>query len=265
MRFEINGTQITGSYYYDSQKKEISISGEASNASFSLEEKYKEKITGYFTSEVFTPDSISGNWKSPKGKVFDFALFSSSDEEYQSSMKELEQSWTKEELLEFSNEFKSMEIPFDYEPIDWEAEGRIEMTTEEIRKFIYPEYDPETEFGTTYFYGVKYETESYIALIYTQFYIPGAFGINNRTLYMNTYDKNGKLIKSGYLGCQCLDNNYYDYDETFEKFHIMENQILVTGTYTSASHEWAEEEGMETFSNVEEISRKINISLDGKF
>lgn len=267
MRFTVENNSISGAYYYNSQRKEIELNGSIINGNLEVDESYKDKITGHFSSNVFTSDSISGIWKSPKGLQFTFALFHSKEEEYIASLEGVKKSeWTKEEFENFIAQFELTQLPFEYAPVSVDNPDIEIFDENQIVKFAYPEYDPEVDFGYRFIFGKKFETEKFIAIVYTEVYIPGAFGIFNHSLIMKTFDKNGNFIDEKYLGCECYDNNYDDYYSTSEKFKFTKNSIIVTGEETHASQEWAEEEsGTEPFDNRSPINRTIKLTEEGKF
>ncbi len=267
MRFMVEDNAITGAYYYDSQKKEIELKGSIVDGNLEVDESFKDKVTGHFSSNVFTGDSISGIWKSPKGIQFSFALFHSKESAYLASMEEGEKNnWTEDELKRFVAQFESAQLPFEYTAISEDEPDVAFFSEDEIKKFAYPEYDPEIDFGYKCIFGKKYETENYLAIIYTEVYYPGAFGINNHSLLMKTFDPTGKLIDEKYLGCHCYDSNYDDYYSTTENFQFTKSSIKITGSETHASHEWIEEEsGTKPFEYTNPINRTIKISEEGKF
>lgn len=267
MRFTVEDNSINGAYYYDTQKKEIELKGSIINRNLEVDESFKDKVTGHFSSDVFTSDSISGIWKSPKDIQFPFALFHSKENEYLSSMEENKKNhWTNEEFKTFVSKFETGKIPFKYEPKSEDTPDVKMFTEKEIKLFAYPEFDPENDFGYHFIFGKKYETENFIALIYTEVYYPGAFGIYNHFLVMKTFSLDGKFIDEKYLGCECYDSNYDDYYSTSEEFQFNKNTIVITGTETHASQDWAEEEsGTEPFNESKPINRSIKITEEGKF
>lgn len=265
MMVEGKGENISGSYYYGSQKKELILKGYIENENLELDEIYKEKVTGHFTSAIFSLDSISGKWKSPKGKEMEFALFSSTKEDYYASMKEPEQNWTKLDFENWVAKFPKLKLPVDLEADGEDLGEEFSMNDEMIKLFLNPELDTNDFMREKYSYTGTYSTEDYIAILYTEHYLPGAFGINNHSLFMKTFSKEGKLIDEKYLGCSCFDNNMYDYYHTMEKFNFTENKIFVNGEEIYASHEWAEEENMPVFDENTTIKREIRISTEGEF
>lgn len=267
MKFEIKEGAVYGNYYYDTQKKEILLEGAVIGGNLELDEKYNDKTTGHFISDVFTTDSISGIWKSPKGKEMSFALFNSGKDNYLKSLKDPEQNWNKEEFEKWAEKFELQKIPFDIGPSAHGGENKT-FSLEEIKLFVYPDYDPDSDefMGFyNYYFGARYETPEYIALLYTEEYSPGAFGIFNNNLIMSTFTKEGRLIDSKNLGCHCYDNNYYDYWSLSEDFTINNGYIEMNGEEIYASHEWAEADSMPVFEEIKPISDKFKIGKDGKF
>ncbi len=267
MKFEIKDDSIIGNYYYDSQKKELLLEGSIVEGNLELDEKYKDKITGHFASEIFTTDSISGRWKSPKGKEMGFALFNSGKTNYLNSLKDKEQIWTKEDFEIWADKFELKKLPFEIGP---SASGQDSKTfsLEEIKMFVNSEFDPDSDdyFGYyTYYFGVRYETPEFIALLYTEEYSPGAFGIFNNELIMSTFTKEGRLIDTKNLGCHCFDNNAYDYWALNEDFTINDGYIEIKGEEIYASHEWAEVDSMPVFEEIKPINERFKMRKDGKF
>jgi len=266
MMMEVKDNSINGMYYYDSKKLEITMNGNFIDNQLELDEMYKEKITGHFKSNTFTIDSISGKWKSPKGVEMDFALFNSSKEEYYSSMKEPEQNWTKIDFENWLTKFPKLNLPINGLEADGEDLGEDHSIEDKfVLLFLNSAWETEDFIRESYSYTATYSTENYIAVLYTEHYIPGAFGINNHSLFMKTFTREGKLIDELFLGCFCFDNNRYDYYHTMEKFDFTENKIFVTGEEIYASHEWAEEENMPVFNETTPIKREIRISTEGEF
>lgn len=264
MKFELKENSISGAYYYDSQKKEITLSGNIINGQLELDEKYKEKITGHFTSSVLTTDSISGVWKSPKGKKLSFDLLASNRENYLNRLKTESQTWNKDDFEKFAVKFESASLPFIYAPISGDENNSKEFLPEEIKMFIDPEYNQDENWGNHYFYGKKIIKKNYIALIYSNEYVPGAFGIFNYNLYMLIFTPEGNLITHEYLGCNCYDNDMGSFTQTTENFEFTEEGIKITGEYLNKSHEWAEHEELPVFENREPLNAILKISDAGK-
>lgn len=264
MKFELKDHSINGAYYYDSQKKEITLSGNITNGQLELDEMYKEKITGHFTSSSLTADSISGIWKSPKGKKLSFDLLSSNRENYLNHLKKENQQWTKEDFQKFEEKFEETPLPFSYAPLSGEENNPKDLTNEEIKLFIDPGFNPDENWGNRYYYGKKITTKNYTALIYSHEYVPGAFGIFNYNLYIITFSPEGNLIDHEFLGCHCYDNDMNEFTQTTENFDFTENEIIVTGEYLNKSHEWAEHEELPVFEHREPINFKVKISAEGK-
>lgn len=265
LKLTVENNTINGSYYYDNHKKELSLEGNNTAGVVLIEEFVNEKKTGAFELSSFTADSLHGEWRNPKGKVLSVSGTASNELDYTIGIKGIEARWNEKQFNDFLHHFDQNSFPFEYAPVDEEDEKSKPFTTEEIKLFIDPEYDPEHNFGTTYYYGIKYELPEYIVIVFTEVYYPGAFGINNHSLVMHTYTKEGKPIDSKYLGCFCYDNNmtdYYQYDENF--LFEQPGKIQITGTATHASHDYAVEEGeIEAFHEETPIKREINLTDEG--
>lgn len=80
-----------------------------------------------------------------------------------------------------------------------------------------------------YYYGYVFFDDSFLGLIITHFYTPGAFGIENYFMELITLDYNGKYIDSEVLGCYCNDTNMgsNDYFSTDLKIVVDELEIKI--------------------------------------
>jgi hypothetical protein len=69
MEMTVKGSQdVTGTYYYESQKRIISINGDLKNSGISLKETdMNNNITGIFNGKFVTKNRIEGKWSKPDG------------------------------------------------------------------------------------------------------------------------------------------------------------------------------------------------------
>lgn len=267
MQFSVASSKVTGFYFYNNMRKEISLTGYIDSNALELDESFNQKITGHFISSILTPDSIAGSWSNPKGKKMDFVLYQSSKKDYELALAGTRQIWTKDQFYALVRKFDQAVFPHKYSPLPLDEEKNQEkaFTEEEMKLFINPEYDPNSFIHPRYYYGLTYEAPDFIAIIFTEHYVPGAFGIYNSSLIMRTFTKDGKPIDEKYLGCNCYDNNMDDYYETSEEFLLNAHEITITGTETHATQDYAKEENpaLEPFHIETKINRKVKILEDG--
>lgn len=266
LRLNISGGVTSGKYYYHSQKHELDLSGSIRGGKLEMDEKVKEKITGHFSGKIYDADSAVGQWKSTKGKTLEFVLYKADASRYEREMKEEKsRHFDMKGLRTFMKKFKTVSTDFEYEALPEDTPEEQVFTTEEIRTYVMPEYNPENDFGYRYYYGLAFETENYIALLFTEDYFPGAFGVHNQSLVMITVSKNGEMIDMAYLGCHCLDTNMgsNDYYATDDKFYFTKNNIRVESDNEHATLIEGEGEG-EPFSEKEHKTRNITLGNDGK-
>ncbi len=265
MQFSVKGDKVSGRYYYDKHRKEIDLKGAIEKGQLVLDEMYKDKVTGHFYSTILTKDSVSGDWKSPKGSEMPFVLTASNSDEYNFVLDKMERTWSLDQFNDFVQSFPEISLPSTFDPtrnID-ENEERPGFSIEHVRNFINPSYDPEVDFEYTYDYGGRYETENYIALFFYEWYFPGVFGIDNRHVIVRTYSHDGKMIDEKFLACDCMDRNYYDYWYTTETMSFDGSKLQIAGVQGGASMEWAEEEDMPVFDEQKDVSYSHLIKPDG--
>lgn len=266
LRLQVDQKKATGTYYYNSQRKELSLNGTVDGPNLEMDEMVNNKITGHFSGTTYGVDSISGTWESPKGKKLDFVLYKSDKDKYEKYQKEeAPKKFDLKALNTFRSKFQTVNLPFEYAPLDYENSDGKAFTDDEIRMFSIDDYDPEKYWGYYYYYGVTFETENYIALIFTENYVPGAFGIYNQSLVMLTIGKNGDFIDKKYLGCHCMDTNagINDYYSTVDSFFFTEGNIRIESVYTHATLIEEAAEG-EPFEEIEKKTKNVKIEVNGK-
>ncbi|MFZ5554464.1 MAG: hypothetical protein ACOZCO_15195 [Bacteroidota bacterium] len=263
MKFDYYEGKVNGLYFYDSQKKELDVDGTIENGQLELDEKVNEKITGHFSGKIYGMDSVSGTWKSPKGKEMEFALYKSDEFDYSTHLHpDKERRWRPEDVEDFAKRFISVELPLEFTAFANGENSEPQFTDEGVRKFIDDTYRINTDDFemNTYHPRYVYKSEKFYAFIYIDHYYPGAFGIDNTNVVLMTISKDGFLIDSEYIGCSCYDSNMgaNDFYSTDDSFMWTKNQIKVTSKQLYAT--LYEEEGVESFS--EEKTEYLDISID---
>ena len=135
-------------------------------------------------------------------------------------------------LKAFIKNFEIISYPFHFSDIN--KENPIDIAIAEY----FLDIEPDDGFGYEEFYfNFVFLEENFICIIYTRYYTPGAFGINNYFVNLITMDYSGKIIDAEDIGCFCNDtnmgnNDYYatDLEVTIEKgeISVIKNNIHAT-------------------------------------
>ncbi|WP_442266069.1 hypothetical protein ACSIGC_17590 [Tenacibaculum sp. ZS6-P6] len=141
-------------------------------------------------------------------------------------------------LKKFIESFKKVKSPFNF------SEPRIEeeIDSKLLQRFLNVEVVDEIGYvGTeSYYYGFAYFDQKYLSLIYTHYYSPGAFGIDNKGIYVVTMNYEGEIIGEELIGCFCKNSNmgsneYFvsELNVTIQKSKIIVKQQEIRQTLVS--------------------------------
>lgn len=135
------------------------------------------------------------------------------------------------------------------------------------KKLVKHFLDIELEVGFGYeefYYNIAFYEENYIGLVFTRYFSPGAFGINNYFVNLITIDYSGNVIDDEDIGCFCNDTNMgsNDYYASDIKVTIEKGNIFVIEDNTHATLIVEDEE--DAFENITTEEYTITINSDGK-
>ena len=262
--------QVTGKYYYTSQRKMLDLSGFVNETGLNLKESYKGKITGAWSGEIADDYSFFGDWTG-NGNEFSlaFSVIDSMDFYVPLSVREkevIEVSWE-----DFISSFPTKDFPFEILNQANEADGSGGLDTLAVQQFIYENYSEEEYFGYNNFIPVfKVETEFGYMVGLHHFFTPGAFGIYDTYFIIVTYDQEGNQIDNSEIGCYCYDSNmgsndFYetDIDATFNKDEILISGVGIHATLFEEEEFFEDGELVEPFHHEETFSSVFVITEDG--
>lgn len=123
-----------------------------------------------------------------------------------------------EKLRNFVSNFEYTELPIHIE----DTQSGPEIDSNDLFYFLDIFLDPEINYEN-YSFGKIFFSENYFALVFVYSYTPGAFGINNEYIVLQTMDYFGNVIDFIELACFC-----YDQDMGINEIHYSEAQIDLT-------------------------------------
>ena len=162
-------------------------------------------------------------------------------------------------LKMFIKDFETITYPFEFE----EPPNSGDIINREPLQYLL-DVDLEESSHESYYYGYIFYAPSYLGLIITRHYDPGAFGIDNSYVALITLTYDGAIVDHKELSCLCHDTNMgtNDYYATEFKIIVESNKITV---HETSIHGTLIEEGNE--NDFEEINTEViqfDVSTNGK-
>lgn len=269
---------ITGTYFYHSQGKEIELKGTKEGDNISLDEFVDGEITGHFEGlmEVGSLIVIDGDWSSSdENSMMSFNLIENVDnvyEEYLTAENERNSGNDYPDALSFeelTEKFRELDPPFG---MDFEKELQDELIIDSSTVMKYmtiDQADSYNEYGfNTHWARYKYEKDEYVALVVWHEYTPGVGGVYDLYVEIFTFDKDGNRVDGERLGCECSDqepasNTIYYTNPDFE-FRDDGTIIVVTEHVTATLHEEELDDPTDAVYEVETTTAIYTIEPDGK-
>ena len=153
-------------------------------------------------------------------------------------------------LKKFMKDFETITYPFEFK----EPPNSKEVIDYKSLKHFF-NIDKEDLGFENYYYGYVFYESSYLGLIFTRHYSPGAFGIESFFVELITLTYDGEIIDSKELSCLCYNSNFgsNDYYSTEFKIVVNSKKIIV---YERNIHATLIQEDSE--NDFEEITTKIS-------
>lgn len=204
MLLHVSDEWVNGKYYYKDVGNELLVFGEINENKIELNEyNTKGKETGIFVGEKSGKNSYNGIWKSKiNEKSFPFEIKLSNKNYNNIKNSTLTQNINNPDFKEYISKFIEIKLPFSYKILPGG-----DMLPNDVRKYIYSDYEFEPQINGNYYYSVAFATDNVIVTLCKYYYMPGVSGIENTFFEIITYDFDGNQIDSRQAGSMEFDQN----------------------------------------------------------
>lgn len=257
-----SGTEgpLQGRYFYQTQRKEITLTGSTKAGKITLQEKVNGEVTGNWRGERDN-FSFRGTWTSPKGKELAFQLYPAHVSTYQAELDRRSLADIQDKNLRALCElYDEQVLPF---PVKLKGEDGGKEVPKSAWTYIFADTSEMFYYNALYA-GQIFFQPSYFGLLTLHSYSPGAFGIYNDFIRMATFRYDGRVISQLELGCYgCYDSNMGsgDYYATSDSCWVTPQQITAYRTDEHGSLDM--EEGQESFLELTQDTLFFQLAPDG--